>query len=66
MEYIMKQISVDDLIDFLNSYKEIYPEFGKYLVYVQTDEIEGAPYIFIDSDGGQVTISVDDESFRMI
>ena len=57
----MQEINVDDLIDFLNSYKKIYPEFGKYRVFVETDEIDGPPYISIDSDGGQVTIRVDDE-----
>ena len=62
----MKQISVDDLIDFLNLYKEIYPEFGKFSVWIETETKEGTPYMFIDSDGGQVTISVDDESFRML
>ena len=59
----MKEVNVDDLINFLNSYKELYPEFGKYRVFVETDEKDGLPYISIDSDGGQVTISIDDGSF---
>jgi hypothetical protein len=57
--------TVDDLLNALNTYKEHYPDFGKYAICIDAaDEDAKLPdlksvTVFIDSDIGQVELCPD-------
>ena len=59
--------TVDDLINILEKYKERYPEFGKYIICVNSslpDDIIPTlkePMLYINTDIGQVEIYTEDD-----
>ena len=56
-------VTVDDLIQQLEYYKTVYPEFGKYLVCVDDADSDDIypnlkdPKLYINTDIGQVEIT---------
>jgi hypothetical protein len=57
--------TVDDLLNVLNMYKELYPEFGKYAICIDAADNDAklpdlkSIEVHIDSDIGQVELSPD-------
>lgn len=57
--------TVDDLLNVLNMYKELYPEFGKYAICIDAADKDAklpdlkSVVMFVDSDNGQVELSPD-------
>lgn len=62
----MKQITVNDLISFLEKQKDLNAEFGKYIVYVDNNNNITSPYISIDTDNGVVTMRINDDELNVI
>lgn len=60
--------TVDDLINVLNVYKKLYPEFGKYVICIDAADKDAklpdlkSVVIFVDSDIEQVELSADQEN----
>lgn len=59
--------TVDDLINVLNRYKEHYPEFGKYIICIDTanpddviPKLKGIS-LYINTDIGQVEFMADED-----
>ena len=58
--------TVDDLINTLEKCKELYPEFGKYIICVDASKPNDIiptlkePKLYINTDIGQVEIFTDD------